>query len=80
MEGRGGSMTGERQKAVCDGVPAKQILGGGGSWKLDGPSELPQDGRRGQATIPPSIRHQMLAGLRRKRTLGEAVFFSSGNP
>ena len=62
MEGSKGSRTGKGQKSVCDRVPAKPILKGRGSRKLDGPSELPQDGRRGQAIIPPSIRYQTLAG------------------
>lgn len=80
MEGSGGRRTGRRQKSICDGVPAKPILRGRESQKLDGPLELPQDGRRGQAIISSSIRHQTLADPQRKWTWGEAVFFSRGNP
>ena len=37
MEGRGGSMTGERQKAVCDGSPSKANPGRWGELEAGWP-------------------------------------------
>lgn len=48
VKGKEGSKIEQRENLICDGVPVKASINPPKALKLDGPSELSQDGKRTQ--------------------------------